>query len=964
MRADAAMGAGKYAEAIPEIDIVLEYIRSVQNEAQKRNLVAKAEKLVFYKAFCLVATEQFEEAVPLLDRFASLYPRSSQLKTALTLKIYCLSSLERWEETRDTLGQVLKNIRVPQDERMELLMAFAEVNRTLGDHEAAFPHFGTVMMQARDPSLKMNAISRMLDTILHLKKTELLYEMIPMVQGRVSPAEYSLQFNLQAIEASDRLAEAGALSPAFVLLKLCKPIEEIRVGLNEVEGYLTDRLEELQSQEQATTRNLYPLIAVQSRLAQVEAEREAALSAFDYNEGLQYRIAQLLAQMDMLYESYWAYDKLLKDYPTSENAPIALYSTSSIAAELGLTERAIEKGKELLNQFPEFQYSPETALNLAYVYEQNQDIENMLGVLQDAIDRNIVTRKERDKGHAFFLMGYANLFLDDVETAGLWFDRVRTEVPKSRHAVDARYWAAYSLMFTDDYPEAITQLEAFLAAHPNSRYAMDATYRLALARFGSGDLEGTRTAAEAFIKAYPDSTLRGEAHNLLGDVYGALGLLDEALDAYKLVEVFTSKPGQVHSAVFNAGRILEADARWPDLIDHFQRYLNRYGEDGFYTRAVYEMGKGYKNSGKTDAVLELYWETFQRFANDPNALGADMILKDYVKEVQEKYIRETTGELANDRAIARKRADSTPEAQEAWNQLSREEQTAELANRERREKRQAEQDRINATEQAKQHVISILGEELRQGDDLITRDLRLRYAMMLAGDATSEPVLISRKMVEAGSPDVLLWLGDLLEQRDNLALAALAYQRVMEDFPDTPATVTSYVKLGTLEFDQGNLDRAMDLFTTVYENYPTSEWTGKAVIRMGDILFRQEQYEEAAVRYEEVVLVREWKGPLWPEALYKNGLSILRGGDTTKAFAYFQRVYVLYASHTEWAARAYLESGKCLELLNRQSEAAQTYREMLKNPALADTPAGIQATKRLSMLPASARRPAHEPPKS
>lgn len=967
MTANTEMQAGNYRLAIPAIDTVLAYIRSVENEAEKRNLVTKAETLFFYKAFCFVATEQFAEAVPLLDRFLSLYPRSVHRKTVYTLKIHSLSSLERWEDSREALEAVLKNSTLHQEERMELRMSLAEVNRTLGDHEKAFPLFRSVVSHAGDPSLKMNAISRILETIFHLQKSDLLYKLIPMLQGRVSPAVYSLSFNLKAIEAADQLMEADLHSPALVLLKLCKPLDDIREGLTRVEAYLQRRLEALQTGEQAAIENLYQMIAVQSRLIQVQAEIEAAASATDYNEGLQYRIARVLTQMDMQYESYWAYQKLLEDHPESENAPLAYYATSSIAAELGLNRRAIRQGKELLARFPDFERAPDIAFTLAYVYQQNEEIEEMLNVLQDAIDRKIVTRNQKDRGHAYFLMGYANLFLDEFDAALRWFGRVRSEVSNSQFVVDANYWSAYTMMFTDEYPEAITRFEAFLSAYPSSRYTMDATFRLALAHFGTGDLEQARSAAEAFIEAYPGSELRGEAYNLLGDVYGGLGMLDEAIEAYGLVEQFTAQPGQVHTAVFNAGRIMEADARWSQMIDHFQRYLNRYGDDGFYTRAVYEIGKAYKNSGRVQAALDLYWETFQRFAHEASALAADRLLADYVEEVQIQYVRETTRARAKARKEARAKAADTPEAQQALNRMSPEDREAARAEAIAAEAEQAERDRRIAEAEATRRVVQQLREELRRTgheEEALTRNLRVRHALARVGRQNTVPDPITPEMLEAASPNVLLWLGDLLEQREQTNLAARAYQRIVEAFRESEATVIAYVKWGQLEFNQGRLDDALGLFTSVYENYPTSDWTGTAVMRIADILYQQENYEAAAQRYEEIVRVRQWKGPLWPEALYKMGLCLLRKGNPEKAFAYFQRVYVLYASHEEWAAKAYLESGKCLETLQRHAEAATTYREMLSNPSLAGTAAGEQARKRLEKLPPSALQVVHETPES
>lgn len=99
-------------------------------------------------------------------------------------------------------------------------------------------------------------------------------------------------------------------------------------------------------------------------------------------------------------------------------------------------------------------------------------------------------------------------------------------------------------------------------------------------------------------------------------------------------------------------------------------------------------------------------------------------------------------------------------------------------------------------------------------------------------------------------------------------------------------------------------------------------------------------------------MVREWRGPLWPEALYKVGRCHLAKGDAEKAFAYFQRVYVLYGGYTTWVAKAYLDSGACLEQLGRKVEAARTYQEMLAVDALIKTPEGREALQRVTKLPA------------
>jgi hypothetical protein len=56
---------------------------------------------------------------------------------------------------------------------------------------------------------------------------------------------------------------------------------------------------------------------------------------------------------------------------------------------------------------------------------------------------------------------------------------------------------------------------------------------------------------------------------------------------------------------------------------------------------------------------------------------------------------------------------------------------------------------------------------------------------------------------------------------------------------------------------------------------------------------------------------------------------------------------VLYKGHPEWAAKAYEASADCLHKLGRNEEAVQTWKEMVADPAIQNTPEGIRAAESL-----------------
>jgi tetratricopeptide (TPR) repeat protein len=150
--------------------------------------------------------------------------------------------------------------------------------------------------------------------------------------------------------------------------------------------------------------------------------------------------------------------------------------------------------------------------------------------------------------------------------------------------------------------------------------------------------------------------------------------------------------------------------------------------------------------------------------------------------------------------------------------------------------------------------------------------------------------------------------------------------------------------------DAGNIDEALRILDRIVSMGPTSTIAGEAMRDMGDILLRQERYQEARDAFQSILSVREWKGPLWAEALYKIGMVYLAEEQPQEAFAFFQRTYVLYSAYKEWAARAYLRSGQALEALGLDGQAAQTYREFLEQDQYKGMTQYLEAERRLEQL--------------
>jgi len=112
-------------------------------------------------------------------------------------------------------------------------------------------------------------------------------------------------------------------------------------------------------------------------------------------------------------------------------------------------------------------------------------------------------------------------------------------------------------------------------------------------------------------------------------------------------------------------------------------------------------------------------------------------------------------------------------------------------------------------------------------------------------------------------------------------------------------------------------------------------------------LLAMNKLDDARKVFEQVAAVREWPGESTAFSVYSLGEIEARQGRWAEANAYFQRVYVGYQKFLPWVAKAYLRSAESFEKLGKSQEAANTYRELLRNEKLATFAEADEARKKL-----------------
>jgi TolA-binding protein len=491
------------------------------------------------------------------------------------------------------------------------------------------------------------------------------------------------------------------------------------------------------------------------------------------------------------------------------------------------------------------------------------------------------------KDQILYVLGFAQFQDSQFDGARQTFQTLSREFPNSDKGSPGLYWVGMTYLFEDNYKDALDTFTRFMEKSADGKLYQDASFRKAVCLYGLENYSSAAGTLEGFLKEFPTDALTPEAHMLLGDCYGAVGELEKALEHYKQVEDCAVKQSQIDYAALQVGRIYEQLEQFKEMEDWLTRYLEMYGLKGDYTQAIYRKGFAQQAQGRSREAIDTYWQAIEKYGNDPKAMGIDIIIDAYCEEGR-----------------------SVPGVQP-------------------------------------QEIIRSAALTAEQQKER-TRALRFQRALAQLDPKAPAPVLSADDLALA-SPAVLLWMAEVLE-KINPALAESAARSAIDNFGPTQWTGEAFLKLGNFAFNRRDWKQAETGFNKTIRSSPMTTVAARATMRLGDVKRTQGHFDEAIKRYEEVLQVKEWKGELWPEALYFIGESLRQLGKEKEAYAYFQRIYVLYPHYREWTAKAYLRCAEISEKLGLKDDAVRTLGEMLANQSLRSTSEYVSAEQRLKEL--------------
>lgn len=562
------------------------------------------------------------------------------------------------------------------------------------------------------------------------------------------------------------------------------------------------------------------------------------------------------------------------------------------------------------------------------------------------------------KREARFQKAWVQYSNQAYEAAQANFQSLYEEVPNEDVGREALFWSADAYYNMEEFGPAANQFAQFIQQYPDHELVGPAHYSLGWSYFKMGNYEQAIGPLNNFLQNYeaPETALYPydtDTRLRIGDAYYALDNYDQAIATYK--QALDAEPGGDY-ALFQIANSYYRSERTYDAVTTFRRFLETHPDSRLSQQAQYNIAYIYLNTGNYSQAVEEFQTVINKYPGTSWAARAQYNIGDtyYNAGDYEKAI-------AAYKAVMQKYPNSDYII-EAANGI----------------------EYAQASTGNPDGASSVLEDFLEENPQTSMADrLRFRKAnkLMQSGDYQAaigefqQYIRITNN--EDLLPDAHFNLASAYEQNNQMQEAVSAYQKVVQDYPDSERAGPALAALGRIATDRGNFQQSYDYYNQLLEQ-GGNKFRLEAHIGMGNAQIAMNNIDEAEQEYRAALQVNSSHDPanvglgkvaleqgayqdakdllslvaeanttrVGAEAQYLIGVADQRSGNYKEAVQSFSKVSVLYEAFDSWVAKSLLRKAQCFIELDQPGEARQTLNTLTQN--YPNTPQAQEAQRLLN----------------
>ncbi len=879
--------AGQYDAAIPILQQMVKWF----SESKDKSIVLEMEGTYFHLGLCHFLLGHFSESNKAFEEYLKKYPRQSR---SLDASVYIADGYRFTNDHAKAVKgyqRALDTFAPDFDWRTDILCSMVRCALAQDDWKTAIPLLREVVDLGADDLHTTWAATLLTIAYLKAHQYDKVYELVPRLLRPNSLASRSAGFNLAALEAGDALFAEDRYRDALWIYRLVFPKETIEAGCKRQLERLQDMAELLRQSGGGQYREL---MRTQEYIAEVEEELKAISGMQDYGTELEFRLGRAYMETRRVWEARCLFLDL-HELAEGDKAEEALSFAFHCAMQILPWDDAFKIGQDYMEEYPEGKFFDQISLAIGHMYAMQKEWQKVISHLTAVLKAR---PKHESIAECMFLIGYAYFMEEKYTDAASWLRRLNTEYPEHERREEAAYWLSMALLFSKAYEPALKEFGLFLDQFPQSPFAEDATFRHAVCRYGLSNFKVAEKELEAFVRAFPQTKLMGEAWMMLGDISGFHGELAKAVTRYREALLHDLNIELYNYCTFRSTEMLCDLKQFPGIIAQLRPYIDRNREESNIPLAIYWVGRSLWQMDKRDEAMACFRDSLEKYGVDRKALGIDLILDEWIGHVKK---------LDPDKAEA------------AWKDL------AGLLAKAEQEKKAALFLRLQRGFLYKPGITE-------------AEKAQLMDALVREGNLPLAPAVVLELIMDEGP------------KRGNPGLALKAAEAIVHDFAETEYGLSARMFIGKQAIERKDYAVAEENLNVIRQVFAADPVAAEALLLLGNLYLEQQKYDDADKCFESVLGVREWRGPLWPAALYGRAECARLRRQLDKAAAYYERIYVMYGRYRDWTAKGYLRRAQCLEQLREPAKARQVLQEMLAADDLRASAEGKEAQQRLANL--------------
>ncbi|MEM9283370.1 MAG: tetratricopeptide repeat protein [Verrucomicrobiota bacterium] len=621
------------------------------------------------------------------------------------------------------------------------------------------------------------------------------------------------------------------------------------------------------------------IFQLNSILKRVQREQENFAAIENFDSALRLRLASAYQGLGRFREAALIMSEMLEEMEPDDVVESATLAQIQCWVEIGNWDRAVAAADAYIDVFG---VEGKSLSMVLFLRAESLREAQRFGAAQIAYGELVEQFPEDEFApKSLFMQGFLYLQQGDNEGAFYQFDQVQRNYEGSGMVEDADFWTGMAHSFSGAYEEAREHMEGYLDRYETPKYRKEAVFRIAVCTFSLAEYELAIKKLEAFNESYPGDPLTDEANLLLGDAFFADGDSENGLAAYDRVRPESGR--FFEDAWFKKGNAFKLLEEFDAMREHFATFVENFSDSPRMPEAIYWIGWTHTQAGDEAKAKEIYWETIDRYGDDPELVTMTDVLSGLAK------VYAPDGEQGKEDLLTRLQTTKTRAA--------------------------VAEELVKAT-----RVGWAKSTLMAQTSPTAERAELMDIAKWVVPKQT-------RPLISVAVAEALLESGNPLTAKEMFIETRKWHPRAVEKG-------RIYLGLGDIAASEGDDSKAIEYYDKFEQESFSLVDAGAVKLKKADIYARTGQSARAREALESVLETPGVTAKTKAGALFRIGELLAEEGEHKKAIVYFERVYVVYGKFSELNAKAYWARGQSLEALDLKRQAYETYAELVSRADL------------------------------